>query len=1182
MTTHIIHLADIHIRSGNKEQSRFDEYDSVFTNLIDNLKTLPSILQKTAIIIIAGDLFHHKLRIESAGLKLAINLLKNLGSLAPTYIIKGNHDYRQDYHGTTNEPDLIESLLTSQIPNVTYLNETGYYRFNNIGFGLVAIQDALWAGNTRGIAPELPPFPKPPLHQPKKSITNIALFHGPVSQCRLNSTTTLAGNDTYPLEWFPKEYDIIMLGDIHLQQIHNTTKTNKWTTKKQPWAYAGSLIQQDFGEPLFNHGYLLWDLKTKTVTPVHIKNPHGYITLKATSLTSFTTNLKPTTTVLNTILNTSHSVPDFPQNLSIRLFINSELSSQRQLILDNLKDLLASHNINIVKLFTPLAISAQPNTPQTTHDPQSTLQSHHLTDQPSNWLEYLNQNINTPLWQQLGPTLINNPEFLAIPSNPSLTNISQKVTTKNTKLTKLITDYQSTTTLTHPTHSTTHPTSTHQTTFEILNLEWDYILCFKDNNKFDFTKLPPNKIISISAKNGIGKTSLLEIIVIALFGEGFPSRTNKTYSASIINYNKPEKEKARTVITIKHNNDIYRITRNFSTHSADRNKIHNYPKDVLLDIALQYPPTTYKNIHSGKTATEAWIHKNICTLEQYLLSNMVTQNTDMDFFNLKSQDQKELIDNALNLQSSQTFLNILKESKLSHANIIETINTILSTYNISAQQELDLTNKITHLTTTINDLTTKITTLENIPPEWLKSYSLVNQYPHHVHYPTFNIQQTPCWKPIFHPDKFVNHITNAPLPTPTIPTTPYDIVIHELEKINRAKTKLQSLTLTLQTPGQVAHPNSTQTQHPNTIPLPLSYLEDKYKSQNNLNRLLQEHLNNKPLITPPCTPTNEQTTNAFQFNPACHCCKTNKLILNPVNTPADNWQETLEEYQTAITQWDNAIKEREIHNLTTIIKEEPNFIQLKEDWEILYTAMHYNNFNNLNKDPTLSIATQATDPRKELKALEQDLARTQYELAIYHTRKQEYTAYTQYLSLLSDRYDLILEMYNTFANYKTWLYTTKVIPFITTNVNNIINMLCENRPLQLECSMPTTQSSQSAPFHWFLRDSTQSTNTTTNTPAAPPIEKASGFQRFITSLAMRITIGRITNSNNKQLFIDEGFTACDADNLNLVGDFLNKLSTYMTYNNIIIVSHLEEVKQAAAHQIQITRQPGTNHSQLIY
>jgi hypothetical protein len=44
--------------------------------------------------------------------------------------------------------------------------------------------------------------------------------------------------------------------------------------------YPGSLIQQDHGEQLWDHGFLAWDLERKTVTPYHVPCPEGYLTIK--------------------------------------------------------------------------------------------------------------------------------------------------------------------------------------------------------------------------------------------------------------------------------------------------------------------------------------------------------------------------------------------------------------------------------------------------------------------------------------------------------------------------------------------------------------------------------------------------------------------------------------------------------------------------------------------------------------------------------------------------------------------------------------------------------------------------------------------------------------------------------------------------------------------------------------
>ena len=49
--------------------------------------------------------------------------------------------------------------------------------------------------------------------------------------------------------------------------------------KKPCVAYAGSGIQQNYGESLDKHGYLLWDVSKKQYQEIDIKNKYGYVTL---------------------------------------------------------------------------------------------------------------------------------------------------------------------------------------------------------------------------------------------------------------------------------------------------------------------------------------------------------------------------------------------------------------------------------------------------------------------------------------------------------------------------------------------------------------------------------------------------------------------------------------------------------------------------------------------------------------------------------------------------------------------------------------------------------------------------------------------------------------------------------------------------------------------------------------
>jgi exonuclease SbcC len=88
---------------------------------------------------------------------------------------------------------------------------------------------------------------------------------------------------------------------------------------------------------------------------------------------------------------------------------------------------------------------------------------------------------------------------------------------------------------------------------------------------------------------------------------------------------------------------------------------------------------------------------------------------------------------------------------------------------------------------------------------------------------------------------------------------------------------------------------------------------------------------------------------------------------------------------------------------------------------------------------------------------------------------------------------------------------------------------------------------------------------------APPMEKASGFQRFLCGLAVRIALGGIgaAGTKPKQLFLDEGFTSCDQTNLAKVPDMLKTL--LQLYDGIVLVTHLEELKDGGDAIIPIKR-----------
>jgi len=97
----------------------------------------------------------------------------------------------------------------------------------------------------------------------------IVLFHGPVNKAQTDIGYTVSSN-SFQVDMFDG-FDMAMLGDIHKRQTFGDGYEHI--------AYAGSMIQQNHGELLEKHGYLFWDIPTRTFTEHHLHNDYGFLTV---------------------------------------------------------------------------------------------------------------------------------------------------------------------------------------------------------------------------------------------------------------------------------------------------------------------------------------------------------------------------------------------------------------------------------------------------------------------------------------------------------------------------------------------------------------------------------------------------------------------------------------------------------------------------------------------------------------------------------------------------------------------------------------------------------------------------------------------------------------------------------------------------------------------------------------
>lgn len=259
MITKIYHLADVHIRPFQ----RLDEYSVKLEEFKELLKKdIGDTPYDDIRIVISGDIVHNKLAISNELIAFASTWIRQLEELGRVVIISGNHDLLVD---NKSRVDTLSAIFTAAgFKNAIHVDgylgyESGIYVDDNITWALYSI---------------FSDYRRPDIEKARRDYPNntvVGLYHGPIIGASLfNGSSIDSGVDCDIFEGC----DIVMAGDIHKRQeiVRGNTEI----------VYPGSLIQQNFGESISQHGFVVWNMKDKT---------HKYIDLSTDySLYNFTIN----------------------------------------------------------------------------------------------------------------------------------------------------------------------------------------------------------------------------------------------------------------------------------------------------------------------------------------------------------------------------------------------------------------------------------------------------------------------------------------------------------------------------------------------------------------------------------------------------------------------------------------------------------------------------------------------------------------------------------------------------------------------------------------------------------------------------------------------------------------------------------------------------------------------------
>jgi exonuclease SbcC len=620
MTTlrYIFHLSDLHIRNGDIITCRYDEYNEVFNNTIVSIENEIKKLKLSFndyIIVITGDIFHNKNNIGNYGLLLYKNFIEKLVKLGRVILFSGNHDKIQS---EIEQPSLVFSS-TFNIDNLTVLTNTLSFIIDNVGFSYVSIDDTLDVYRNSGRIQDLPPFPEI-IEEVKYK---IALFHGSFHSAKLfNGECIKDENNPYPLEWI-KDFDYVLLGDIHKRQVFNYKK-------KTICGYSGSLIQQNFGENIVEHGYLIWDLENKKTKEINVYNKIGYINIKENELEEILIRINGNYEIqLKKYINLN--LKYIPEKLEIKTF--------SKINFENLNTLLKSFNIsfNIISKIDEKKFIGETDDNYITNEIYNETQIAKIVDNKY-ILDYFSKYLTSDKLKLLY-TIISNKEYLLFDISKYPSDLHTECIKRNKELSLEISKCIK-----------SDEIKQIKPKYYIRYLEWEGLFCYKNKNCLNMSDLDL-KTFLIKGKNGTGKSAIYDILTLAIWGEITTLKQNSSLSSGIINN---KKTLAYTIIDIEIDNVLYRIERDFALRK-DLTKIKINHTNIYKFINEKDLELIKKD-----SACETLIKQLFGTIDNFLKSSMITQNIDYDILKMNYKDCIEIIDKSCNIEYINNLYNLFK------------------------------------------------------------------------------------------------------------------------------------------------------------------------------------------------------------------------------------------------------------------------------------------------------------------------------------------------------------------------------------------------------------------------------------------------------------------------------------------------------------------------------------------
>lgn len=657
--------------------------------------------------------------------------------------------------------------------------------------------------------------------------------------------------------------------------------------------------------------------------------------------------------------------------------------------------------------------------------------------------------------------------------------------------------------------------------------EFSNMFSYGEDNTIDFSSL--NGIKGLFGTNATGKSSLLDAFCFCLF-----DTTSRSYKADLILNTK------KTEFSCKFNFEIdgvdYFIQKVGTKQSNGKVK-------VIIDFWYIDSEGNRKSLNGDqRRGTDSIIQSYIGSYEDFVLTCLSIQNNNTNFIDKSQTDRKEILSNFLDLNVFDSLYTIGNTeykkilAYIDNTNIVELKHDIEKLHNAINDQkskyiDLDVNSKqyidtIQKYTDEILSLTKQIKHFDSLDINALlhdrllvgakieKTTSEINT--NKLELESLNIKVNNVLKSVSKYDKI--QLLSDESQYNNISKLKYglEIVVSKLEtEIQYKENNLKQLEEHKYDPNCQYCIDNVFVKEANRIKLELPDNKDAYKIQ-------RTKLDNIEIELKQLQPSIAKLTELQSLT----------TELNSLNTEVGNVQLTISKLNLELSKLQN-----ELNNIVSDIqKYESNKavvdanIELENEIESIKSILSENQlkYDNLKREE-LNIFS-------EIKLLEYDITNKTNKLNDIQEKIYEKAAYEYYLQCVD-------------KDGISYYLISKILPKIENEINNILTNIVDFRLI-------LNTDGKNINAYIVYEDSYW------------PMELSSGMERFISSIAIRIALVRITSLPKSQFFIiDEGLGVLDTTNLNQMYLLFNYMRDVFKFT--LIISHIDIVKDMVDSTLQI-------------